>query len=98
MKKFLEVTGWLLLLQGVGGLLHTWTGWFERWALVYRVGLLEGHEIFASIVLAVAGAAVLIASDRVASVLGAPERGGGTSSGRGPTPPGGAREDQDGAQ
>ncbi|MEU3372233.1 hypothetical protein ACFYM2_07180 [Streptomyces sp. NPDC006711] len=64
MRKFLEVAGWLLLLQGVGALLHGWTGWFQPWALVYRVGVLAGHEVFASIVLAVAGAALLLASRR----------------------------------
>ncbi|MFE9533310.1 hypothetical protein [Streptomyces sp. NPDC006691] len=65
MRKFLEVAGFLLLVQGIGGLVHEWTGWFGLWTVVHRLGVLEGHEVFASIVLAVAGGAVLIASDRV---------------------------------
>ncbi|MFG3282194.1 hypothetical protein [Streptomyces sp. NPDC048111] len=64
MRKFLEVAGLLLLLQGIGGLLHQWTGWFKLWALVHRVDALQGHEVFASIVLAVTGAALLLASER----------------------------------
>ncbi|MEU9099814.1 hypothetical protein [Streptomyces sp. NPDC048361] len=66
MRKCLEVAGVVLLLQGVGGLLHEWTGWFSLWTLVHRSGALAGHEVFASIVLAVAGVAVLIASERAA--------------------------------
>ncbi|MFF3698125.1 hypothetical protein [Streptomyces sp. NPDC002221] len=66
MRKFLEVAGFLLLVQGIGGLVHEWTGWFDLWTVVHRPDALEGHEVFASIVLAVAGVAVLIASDRMA--------------------------------
>ncbi|MFJ8312865.1 MULTISPECIES: hypothetical protein [unclassified Streptomyces] len=64
MRKFLEVAGFVLLVQGIGGLLHEWTGWFDLWTVVHRPDALAGHEIFASIVLAVAGAAVLIAAER----------------------------------
>ncbi|MFI6473044.1 hypothetical protein ACIBL5_22630 [Streptomyces sp. NPDC050516] len=66
MRKFLEVAGFLLLVQGIGGLVHEWTGWFSLWTLVHRPDALAGHEVFASIVLAVAGVAVLIASERAA--------------------------------
>ncbi|MFG2720864.1 hypothetical protein ACGFW5_21580 [Streptomyces sp. NPDC048416] len=66
MRKFLEATGLLLLLQGVGGLLHEWTGWFGLWALVHRPDAPAGHEVFASMVLVVVGVAVLIASERAA--------------------------------
>ncbi|WP_329462357.1 hypothetical protein [Streptomyces sp. NBC_01431] len=64
MRKFLEVAGVVLLVQGVGGLLHEWTGWFGLWTVVHRPNALAGHEIFASVVLAVAGVAVLIAAER----------------------------------
>ncbi|MFD7013748.1 hypothetical protein [Streptomyces sp. NPDC059928] len=64
MRKFLEVAGVVLLVQGVGGLLHEWTGWFGLWTVVHRPDALAGHEIFASVVLAVAGVAVLIAAER----------------------------------
>ena len=46
--------------------MHEWTGWFSLWTLVHRPDALEGHEVFASIVLAVAGVAVLVASERAA--------------------------------
>ncbi|GGY38615.1 hypothetical protein AB0M94_22300 [Streptomyces xanthochromogenes] len=65
MRKFLEAAGFLLLVQGIGGLVHEWTGWFGLWTVVHRPDALQGHEVFASIVLAVAGVAVLVASERV---------------------------------
>ncbi|MEV5949219.1 hypothetical protein [Streptomyces sp. NPDC051993] len=64
MRKFLEAAGVVLLVQGVGGLLHEWTGWFGLWTVVHRPDALAGHEIFASVVLAAAGVAVLIAAER----------------------------------
>ncbi|WP_329402360.1 hypothetical protein [Streptomyces melanogenes] len=64
MKKVLEVAGFVLLVQGVGGLIHEWTGWFRLWSVLHRPDFLAGHEIFASVVVAVLGAALLIASDR----------------------------------
>ncbi|MEV0091233.1 hypothetical protein [Streptomyces sp. NPDC050738] len=65
MKKIFEVAGVLLLINGVGGLLHAWFDWFPLTGLVARIGFLDGYEVFADIVLAVAGLAVLIASERV---------------------------------
>ncbi|WP_329124970.1 hypothetical protein [Streptomyces sp. NBC_01465] len=65
MKKIFEVAGLLLLIQGVGGLLHEWFDWFPLTGLVTRLGFLNGYEVFADIVLTVVGCAVLIASDRV---------------------------------
>lgn len=63
MKRFLEVAGFVLLVQGAGGLLHEWTGWFGTWSVLHRAGFLAGHEIFAGVVVAVLGAALLVASD-----------------------------------
>ncbi|GAA1366384.1 hypothetical protein GCM10009612_50000 [Streptomyces beijiangensis] len=59
------MAGVLLLIQGVGGLLHEAFDWFPLTGLVTRLGFLDGYEIFSDIVLTVTGLAVLIASDRV---------------------------------
>jgi hypothetical protein len=65
MKAVMEVFGWLLLLQGVGGAVNTLFGWW-RWAhdllVVNHVPVLEGYEAFASIVLGVLGMALLAVS------------------------------------
>ncbi|MEU1513542.1 hypothetical protein ABZ490_15525 [Streptomyces sp. NPDC005811] len=55
MKEFLEVLGFLALVQGVLGLVHEFTHW--RVGLVQRVGFLDGYEVYVSgalVVLAVA--------------------------------------------
>ncbi len=66
MKGLLNVLGWLLVLQGVGGVLNTLLGWW-RWAhdllLVNLVPFLRGREIFAAIVMGVLGLALLALSD-----------------------------------
>ncbi|WP_340374956.1 hypothetical protein U5640_07240 [Streptomyces sp. SS7] len=46
MKEFLEVLGFLALVQGVLGLVHEFTPW--RVGLVQRVGFLEGYEVYVS--------------------------------------------------
>ncbi|MEQ4716427.1 hypothetical protein [Nonomuraea sp. B19D2] len=66
MKSMLTVLGWLLLLQGLGGLLNTLFGWW-RWArdllVVNRLPFLEGYEVFAAIVIGVLGLALLAVAD-----------------------------------
>ncbi|WP_433441686.1 hypothetical protein [Nonomuraea sp. CA-141351] len=66
MKAMLTVLGWLLLLQGVGGLLNTLFGWW-RWAhgllVVNRLPFLEGYEVFAAIVIGVLGLVLLAVTD-----------------------------------
>ncbi|MFI7634820.1 hypothetical protein [Nonomuraea sp. NPDC049400] len=66
MKSMLTVLGWLLLLQGFGGLLNTLFGWW-RWAhdllVVNRLPFLEGYEVFAAIVIGVLGLALLAVAD-----------------------------------
>ncbi|MEV0229083.1 hypothetical protein [Nonomuraea sp. NPDC050786] len=68
MKAVLTVLGWLLLLQGLGGLLNTLFGWW-RWAhdllVVNRLPFLEGYEVFAAIVIGVLGLALLAVADSV---------------------------------
>ncbi|MFB8029190.1 hypothetical protein ACFQ6U_15790 [Streptomyces sp. NPDC056465] len=63
MKTFVETAGFLVCVQGVAGLLYEWTGWFRLWAVVARLGFLEGYGLFVSIVLVVTGGAMMIASD-----------------------------------
>lgn len=62
----LKVLGWLLLLQGIGGLVNTLLGWW-RWAhdllLVNRLEFLDGSEVFAAIVIGVLGFVLLAAVD-----------------------------------
>ncbi|QLE70841.1 hypothetical protein FGW37_03815 [Streptomyces rectiverticillatus] len=65
MKKLLEGVGVILVLQGLGGVVHGLTGWFHYWVVVRYLGFLDGYEMYASIVLAVIGAALVIASDAV---------------------------------
>ncbi|MFD5752696.1 hypothetical protein [Streptomyces sp. NPDC127033] len=56
MKTFLGFLCFLLLSQGVGGLLYHMTeGSFRLWSLVARTSLFEGYEIYVSVVLIVAG-------------------------------------------
>ncbi|MFF8289972.1 hypothetical protein ACF068_12180 [Streptomyces sp. NPDC016309] len=69
MKKILEVIGTLSLVVGVCGVLRELTGWFRFLGftryLTDRVGILHGRELFAHIVLAVTGFAVLMIADRL---------------------------------
>lgn len=65
MKKIVETAGFLVFVQGVGGLLYEWTGWFRFWTLVRHIGFLSDRMLFVNIVLVVAGAAVMIAADSI---------------------------------
>ncbi|MFJ2739728.1 hypothetical protein ACIO3O_08675 [Streptomyces sp. NPDC087440] len=65
MKKIFEVVGFLLTLWGVAGLLHEWFDWFKLWQFVEKLGWFEGYEVYANIVIAVVGVALMIASERV---------------------------------
>ncbi|WP_189822839.1 hypothetical protein [Streptomyces finlayi] len=76
MKRIFEVVGFLLTLWGVAGLLHEWFDGFRMWQFVDRLGWFEGYEVYANIVIAVVGIALMIASERVG-------RGGGGSKGGG---------------
>ncbi|MEW2708492.1 hypothetical protein AB0948_26280 [Streptomyces koyangensis] len=48
MRKILEIAGFLLLLQGVMGLVTEFTDRFDV-GLISRVGFLDGYEVYASI-------------------------------------------------
>ncbi|MYY03592.1 MULTISPECIES: hypothetical protein [unclassified Streptomyces] len=65
MKKICETVGFLVFVQGVTGLLHEWLGWFRFFNLVQRLPFVADYALFVSIVLLVAGAAVMIASDSI---------------------------------
>ncbi|MGW4163087.1 hypothetical protein [Streptomyces sp. NPDC004788] len=72
MKRFLEVTGFLVLVFGVCGVIRELTdGWFKLMGatrfLTDNIGFLEGRELFANIVIAGLGLVVLVISDRVKS-------------------------------
>ncbi|MGK5549785.1 hypothetical protein ACSNOH_34455 [Streptomyces sp. URMC 127] len=67
MKKTFEILGFILALQGLGGIVHALTGWFRYGVVVRHLGFLDGYEIYASIVLAVLGVSMLIASDKAGS-------------------------------
>ncbi|ORT58275.1 hypothetical protein [Streptomyces sp. CB03238] len=69
MKKILEVIGTLVLVVGVCGVLRELTGWFRFMGftryLTENVGFLHGRELFANIVIAVVGFAVLMIADQL---------------------------------
>ncbi|MFI6931150.1 hypothetical protein [Streptomyces sp. NPDC050287] len=61
MKQFLELLGFLALVQGAMGLLHEFTDWHI--GLVQRIGFLDGYEIYASVALVVLGLALFAAAE-----------------------------------
>ena len=73
MKAVVDVLGWLLVLQGAGGLMNTLFGWW-RWAhdllVVNLVPFLEGYEVFAAVVIGVLGFVLLAVADSVTKAEG----------------------------
>lgn len=67
MKNLLGFVSFVLIAQGVGGIVHHFSGWFEKWGLVHRIGFLDGYELFAACTLIVLGLAVGGASDKLGS-------------------------------
>ncbi|WMX44288.1 hypothetical protein [Streptomyces roseicoloratus] len=72
MKKLLEVTGFLLTVFGVFGVIRELTGGWFRFMGVTRfltenVWFLEHRALFANIVIAALGLALMVMSDRVKS-------------------------------
>ncbi|PCG86606.1 hypothetical protein CIB93_07725 [Streptomyces sp. WZ.A104] len=65
MKKIVETIGFLVFIQGVGGLVFEWTGWFRLWTVVRHIDFLSDRGLFVNIVLIVTGAAVMIAADAI---------------------------------
>ncbi|WP_344483312.1 hypothetical protein [Nonomuraea monospora] len=66
MQAVLKVLGWLLILQGVGGLVNGLLGWW-RWAhdllVVNLLPVLKGYEVFAAIVMGVLGFALVAVAE-----------------------------------
>ncbi|MEV6331263.1 hypothetical protein [Streptomyces sp. NPDC051909] len=72
MKRFLEVTGLLLTVFGICGVIRELTdGWFRLMGvtrfLTDSVWFLADHALFANIVIAALGFALMVMSDRVRS-------------------------------
>jgi hypothetical protein len=65
MKKFLGFVSFVLIAQCAGTIVHHFSGWFDKWGFVHRIGFLDGYEIFAGCTLLVLGLAVGAASDKV---------------------------------
>ncbi|MER5195137.1 hypothetical protein ACWD3J_30805 [Streptomyces sp. NPDC002755] len=61
MRELLGVLGFIALVQGVLGLLHEFTRWHV--GLVQRLGLLDGHEVYASAALIVLAFALFAAAE-----------------------------------
>ncbi|MEV0384420.1 hypothetical protein [Nonomuraea sp. NPDC050643] len=74
LRMTFTVLGWLLLVQGVGGLVNTLLGWW-RWAhdllVVNLLPIFRGYEVFASIVIGVLGFALLAVADSAKNAEGA---------------------------
>lgn len=66
MKTLLGFLAFLLIAQGIGAIAGHF-GWFELWGLVHRVGVLDGHELYAGILLLVLGLAVGGLAERAGS-------------------------------
>ncbi|MFD3410444.1 hypothetical protein [Streptomyces cyaneofuscatus] len=65
MKRFIEAVGFIILLQGLGGLVHEWTGWLRLWTPAQHIDFFGDRALFVSIVLIVTGFAIMIAPDAV---------------------------------
>ncbi|MGW1271072.1 hypothetical protein [Streptomyces sp. NPDC002491] len=61
MKELLGLLGFFALVQGVLGLLHEFADWHV--GLVQRIGLLDGHEVYASVALLVLAFALFAAGE-----------------------------------
>ncbi|WP_371600033.1 hypothetical protein [Streptomyces sp. NBC_00564] len=63
MKQFLEVLGFVALVQGALSLVNEFTGRLRGWGLVQRLGFLDGYEIYASVTLLVLSFALFAAAE-----------------------------------
>ncbi|MFE7120962.1 hypothetical protein ACFU99_36600 [Streptomyces sp. NPDC057654] len=75
MKKTWELLGVALFVEGAAGLVCHFTGWHRPVWLFTRLPFVKGYEVFAGIVLAVLGTAVLVASEALSDAL-AKRKGG----------------------
>ncbi|WP_030667510.1 hypothetical protein [Streptomyces sp. NRRL B-1347] len=63
MKQLLEGIGLVLLVQGVAGLVHEFTGWLGGWGVVQHLGFADGYELYLSIALVVLAFALFAAAE-----------------------------------
>ncbi|MET9544360.1 MULTISPECIES: hypothetical protein [unclassified Streptomyces] len=63
MKRLLEFLGFLLLVQGAGGVVHDLTDERYGWGLLRRFGFLESYELYASITMIVLAVALFAAAE-----------------------------------
>src|SRR5256885_13852825 len=49
MKRFLEVAGFLMAVEGIAGIVRHFVGWFRLWTFIYDVGFLRGRQVLASV-------------------------------------------------
>ncbi|MFE1953903.1 hypothetical protein ACFW9D_25945 [Streptomyces sp. NPDC059524] len=61
-RHALEAVGGIMMMQGVVGLIHAFTGWLT-WGLIRHLGFLDGREVYGSITLIVLAVAVLAAAE-----------------------------------
>jgi hypothetical protein len=64
-RKLLGFVGFLLMLEGVAGLVFHFVGWFRLWTFVHYIDFLKGYEIVANIALIVIGFVIAVASDKI---------------------------------
>jgi len=60
MRKVLDFVGLLVVLQGVGGLIHHFFEGFRVWTLVSRQDFVAGYEVPASIALLALGGLIWV--------------------------------------
>ncbi|MFJ4849415.1 MULTISPECIES: hypothetical protein [unclassified Streptomyces] len=66
LRGFTGFLGFVLLSQGLGGIAYELTdGRFHLWALVQRIGFLDGYRMYVCVVLVALGLAVCVAADSV---------------------------------
>ncbi|WP_317453297.1 hypothetical protein [Streptomyces xanthii] len=61
-RHALEAVGGIMMMQGVVGLIHAFTGRLT-WGLIRHLGFLDGREVYGSITLIVLAVAVLAAAE-----------------------------------
>ncbi|MFE6780176.1 hypothetical protein [Streptomyces sp. NPDC057702] len=63
MRKLLELLGLGLLAIAASSVVHHFTDWFAKWALLDHLPFLDGYELYASGVVGLLGFGALCAGD-----------------------------------
>ncbi|UGY94644.1 hypothetical protein [Streptomyces gobiensis] len=64
MKHLLGFIAFILIAQGIGGIVHYFFDSFALWTTVHRIGFLNGYEMFACVVLLVLGTTAAMAASK----------------------------------